>query len=117
MFPKYEHLKPVGQMLKSPGLWLAICNFLSIRNSQEPPTREPTKRPTSRPESTTKPTRPTRPEVDTDVTDEPFNYAPILKNDISRISVKVGDTLDFKVLCYYLRKCTCLLLSTVVLIL
>ncbi len=58
---------------------------------QEPPTREPTQKPTRKPKKTTTTER-WEPEVEED-----FNYAPILKNDISRINVKVGDTLEYKV--------------------
>ena len=39
---------------------------------------------------------PTRPVV-VPVTEKPFNYAPILKNDVERIKVRVGEILDYAI--------------------
>ena len=55
------------------------------------PTKELPKASSSRELETTKPVKPTK------TTEEPFNYAPILKNDIDRIVVPVGDVLSYKV--------------------
>ena len=55
------------------------------------PTDQPIGKGTESPVGTTSPVKPPKP------TDEPFNYAPILKNDIDRITVVVGDVLHYKV--------------------
>jgi dystroglycan 1 len=58
---------------------------MSTPPTREPPISKPTKKP---PSTSNMPVIPTQ---------EPFNYAPILRNDIDRIEVSVGDVLNFKV--------------------